>query len=258
MSAIFVKIELTNYGLKLIENYNNMYPNNKYTKMQKSLYDSEASKWSLTNKEPVVGSFDAHDAWEDYDTFLFADINTSGKIALDFGCGPGRNIVKFNSRFKRIDGVDISQVNLDKALIWLKENNVSTPILKMNNGVDVSCIDTDNYYDVIFSTICLQHICVYDIRLSILKDFYRILKPGGSICLQMGYGYSEEKKSVPYYDNFIEASVTNGFCDVRVEDPDHIKNDLHNIGYEKFSYDLRPVGPGDNHAQWIFFRAFKP
>lgn len=28
---------------------------------------------------------------------------------LDFGCGPGRNIVKYNKRFNRIDGVDIAK-----------------------------------------------------------------------------------------------------------------------------------------------------
>lgn len=235
-----------------------MDPNNKYAKMQKDQYDRTAATWSITNREPVVGSFDAHNNWPDYDVYLFKDIETIGKIALDFGCGPGRNIVKFANRFRRIDGVDISQVNLDKAQEWFIHNKLHfTPILKMNSGADMSCIDTDNYYDIVFSTICMQHICVYDIRFALLKDFYRVLKPGGSICIQMGLGYSPSKVAVAYTDNFTDATVTNGFCDVRVDSPDQIKTDLDKIGFTNFSYDIRPVGPGDNHANWIYFRANK-
>ena len=86
-----------------------------YLKMQNDYYDEYASKWSLSFRDPVVGSYDAHNDWSDYDEYLFKDFDTTGMIALDYGCGPGRNLVKFNSRFERIDGVDISDVNLEKA-----------------------------------------------------------------------------------------------------------------------------------------------
>jgi len=72
---------------------------NKYTKMQLDFYNYEASIWSEQNREPVVGSFDAHNNWEDYEN-LFTEIqNQKEKVGLDFACGPGRNIVKYSHRF---------------------------------------------------------------------------------------------------------------------------------------------------------------
>jgi ubiquinone/menaquinone biosynthesis C-methylase UbiE len=228
---------------------------NKYTQMQKSVYEFQAQSWSPDNRDPVVGSFDEHNAWKDYDDFLFKGITTEGKLALDFGCGPGRNIVKFYKIFSKIDGVDISQNNIENAKIWIAQNNIAQPNLYVNNGVDLSVISGDSIYDVIFSTICIQHICVHDIRMSLLKDFYRLLKPGGSICIQMGFG--ARINSSGYYDNNYEAIGTNSWCDTRVEDPKQLETDLVNIGYNNFNYDIRPVGPGDKHQNWIFFRASK-
>lgn len=233
-----------------------MDPKNKYTAMQQNQYDQEASHWSLEWRDPVVGSFDLHNNWKDYDEFLFKSIDTTDKIALDFGCGPGRNIVKFANRFSRIDGADISQVNLDKAVVWFEFNKLSMiPNLFKNNGIDLSEINT-NTYDVVFSTICMQHICVYDIRFALLSEFYRVLQPGGWVAIQMGFGQREN--SVGYYDNNYDADGTNSACDTRVESPDNLKLDLEKIGFIDFEYDIRPVGPGDKHSGWIFFRARKP
>ena len=44
---------------------------NKYTDMQKIHYEAEAAKWSLDNRDPVVGGFDQHNAWPDYDEYIF-------------------------------------------------------------------------------------------------------------------------------------------------------------------------------------------
>ena len=233
-----------------------MDPNNKYTKMQQAQYDKDAVEWSLQNKNPVVGSFEQHNNWSDYDKFLFKSVDTNGKVALDFGCGPGRNIVKFASKFARIDGADISDVNLEKARLWFAANNLqTTPTLYKNNGVDLAEVPSE-VYDVVFSTICLQHICVHDIRFSLLNEFYRILKPGGAICIQMGFGPGHIR-TVGYFDNHYDATVTNSGHDTRVDSPDELKGDLEKIGFSNFEYDIRPVGPGDIHGNWIFFRTFK-
>lgn len=228
---------------------------NKYTKMQKNQYDLEAHAWSTENRDPVVGSFDLHNNWKDYDDFLFKNVDTTNKLALDFGCGPGRNIVKFANRFAAIDGVDISEINLHNAKLWCEKSGGPVPNLFQNNGIDLSIINSSKY-DIVFSTICLQHICVYDIRFSFLKEFYRILQPGGHLCCQMGFG-TNHPCTVGYFDNNYDATVTNSGCDTRVEDSKQIEIDLEKIGFKDFSYDIRPVGPGDLHTNWIFFRATK-
>jgi ubiquinone/menaquinone biosynthesis C-methylase UbiE len=228
---------------------------NKYVQMQLNAYNNMASEWSIDYREPVVGSYDAHNEWKDYELLFEGLRNNQDKIALDFACGPGRNIVKYSSLFKRIDGVDISPINIENAKKNIAHNNIELPNLYVNNGVDLSQIPTENY-DLVISTIALQHICVYDIRKNIFNEIYRVLKIGGIFSAQMGYG-SPSPSTVGYYENYYDAIETNGECDVCVENADQIKQDLDSIGFKKFSYKITQVGPGDSHPNWIFFNVQK-
>jgi len=176
-----------------------MRPEEKYTKMQLDWYNEKAKDWSVDNRDPVVGLYEKHNAHEDYGIYLFKDKETSGKVCLDFGCGPGRNIDQFGDRFERMDGVDICPTLIQKAREWLPPD----PKLYVCNGRDLSVIDSD-VYDFVMSTICLQHIAVHEIRCHYFEEFLRVLKPGGWICLQMGFGVKPSGHVVSYYDNFYD------------------------------------------------------
>jgi ubiquinone/menaquinone biosynthesis C-methylase UbiE len=230
---------------------------NKYTIMQKKFYKWNSESWNINNRDPVVGSFDNHNNWEDYE-FLFKDIeNCENKTVLDFGCGPGRNLVKYSNKFNRIDGTDIAETNLEKAITWIEYNNIKKENhnLILCNGIDLNRIG-DETYDIVMSTICMQHICVYDIRFNYLKEFYRVLKNDGYVTIQMGYGIPTSD-TVDYYDNYYEATGTNGGCDTSISDYKQIEKDLLSIGFKNFKYYIRPTGPGDRHPNWIFFNAQK-
>ena len=227
---------------------------NKYTEMQTNYYEQQASLWTVENRDPVVGSFDAHNDHQDYE-LLFKDLNVGNMIALDFGCGPGRNLVKYQHRFKRLDGVDLSAKNLENAKMWCNINHITQYKLYQCNGVDLSNISNEEY-DFIMSTITLQHICVHEIRYGYFKEFFRVLRPGGWIGMQMGAGTNNT--AVDYFVNHYDAISTNSAWDTRVDNVDFLRKDIESIGFTNFRYELRGPGPGDYYHQfWIYFQAHK-
>jgi SAM-dependent methyltransferase len=227
----------------------------KYLNMQRSAYDREAVAWTPERPDPVVGSYHAHNNFPDYE-FLFDGLKTEGKIALEYGCGPGRNIVKYSSRFKRIDGVDIGAVNLQKAKLNLERNGVTNYQLFLCDGASIPT--KDKQYDFVFSVICLQHICVHVIRFSIMLEAYRVLKKNGWFTFQMGYGGKVNGAPwAKYFDNVFDAPDTNSAYDVSITNTDDLKSDLEQIGFRNFSYRLGVTGPGDAHGNWIWVRAQK-
>jgi SAM-dependent methyltransferase len=234
-----------------------------YMRMQKRYYlrnarNSTVEPGNLVD-DKVVGSWQKHDDWEDYELFLMRYVPKNSKlIALDFGCGPGRNIRKWSSWFARIDGADISKTNIANAKVFL-ENQLAPgkePLFFETSGVDCGKA-ASNYYDFVFSTICLQHICSHTIRFQILSDIYRILKPGGRISIQMGFG-SPSPMTVGYFEDNYGAPSTNRKCDTEVSDPSQPSGDFKKIGFENFEHWIRPVGPGDLHPNWIYITATKP
>lgn len=230
---------------------------NKYLRMQNANYNRDASAWSLRNKDAVVagpGGYDLHNKFADYDEYLFPKIDTSNMVALEYGCGPGRNLIKFNKKFKRIDGVDIAEINLMNARTNLADSGIEDYNLFLTSGDNVPTLNES--YDIVFSVICLQHICVHEIRMKIMTDIYRVLKPEGYFCFQMGFG-KERLNSVSYYDNFYDSPVTNGLMDTRVEEESYLLKDLESIGYKNVKYEIRPVGPHDLHPNWIWVQAQK-
>jgi ubiquinone/menaquinone biosynthesis C-methylase UbiE len=237
---------------------NKISEDNKYTKMQSNFYENAASTGDGVTVDNVVGSFEGHNMWGDYE-FLFTRIKNAdfrSLKVLDFGCGPGRNLVKYKDKFSQIDGVDISKNNLKNAASYLSKNNIESYNLYHCNGVDPSNIPP-NSYDIVMSTVTLQHICVHEIRYNYFKEFYRVLKPGGCIAIQMGCGVPSPS-TVPYHDNYYEAPGTNRSSDCAVRHPQELKNDIDSIGFQQFSYIIAPVGPGDVHPFWIYFNAQKP
>ena len=99
------------------------------------------------------------------------------------------------------------------------------------NGIELDTNDNDSY-DLVYSTITMQHIPVYDIRLNYLREFYRVLRAGGWVSIQMCFGIPKSP-SVSYYENAYDAKGTNGECDVMISDVSQIKDDLELVGFSK-------------------------
>jgi len=229
----------------------------KYLDMQLAYYDEFGKKWSLVEKDPVVGSYEKHNSWPHWEKLLFRDIETKKMLALEYGCGPGRNLIKFNNLFERIDGTDISKELLDKAKLNLDSRSLYNEKVKLIHGSGDDIPVENNQYDLVFSTICLQHIACYDIRLNIFKEIYRVLKPEGFFSFQMGFGRKNRKNSCGYYENVIDAKKTNSGLDVRIEQESYIKDDL-TIKLNFKNYQSIIVEPNcDTHEKWIFIMVQK-
>ena len=235
----------------------------RYLEMERAFYADLVARSNFATdaftrtdrSELVVGSYVHHEGM-DYERWLLSGVGVRrGALALEYGCGPGRMVLRLAPQFARIDGVDISQQVLDVAQRRCA-TLTSPPRLFLTDGQSVPDT-TEGGYDVAYSVICLQHICVYSVRARILEGLFRALKPGGLLTFQMGYGPGHPRM-VDYFEDFVDAPGTNGVADVGVLHPGEIAGDLARIGFTHSAYALTPTGPGDTHGAWIFVRALKP
>ena len=92
-------------------------------------------------------------------------------------------------------------------------------------------------------------------RIVFMNELYRVMKPGGLLSIQMGYGEGYGKAG--YYENHYDVESTSSFHDTLVTSPDQIRGDLERIGFVDFGYAIRPAFD-DGHPHWIFAKAHKP
>ncbi|SRR6266481_17182 len=99
--------------------------------------------------------------------------------ALEFGCGAGRFLRRFEPRFKDVWGVDASQTMIDLA-------RVHNPRCKfhLNNRADLRFFP-DRHFDLVYSFLVLQHLPDRALICQYLKEFMRVLRPGGLAAFQI-------------------------------------------------------------------------
>lgn len=242
-------------------------PLERYKHMQKTTY--EQPQWS---PEEIVGAYDWHETvpFETLLLYRMGDVrfplfdSTKELRALDFGCGPGRMVLRMAKLFRQVDGADISA-----RLVEFAKAKCPDSEFFVTNGDDLGGAP-ENAYDFIFSTIALQHIAVHDIRAKIFRAMERCLRPGGQISLQFCFNHlfpmskvmrkhfdgrllwlGPETDHARWTENRTDATVTNGCCDVGIgkDDLPLIKQEFSELfdDVEFWFYDFahhRPVGPG--------------
>jgi SAM-dependent methyltransferase len=110
-----------------------------------------------------------------------------GKVVLDYGCGPGNDIVGFAtlSRPARLIAADVSRPSLDEAAERLSLHGGRAEFIKMSDE-NARIPLPDASVDLVHCSGVLM--CVRD-DLATLREFRRILKPGGAAQL-MVYNYN--------------------------------------------------------------------
>ena len=103
--------------------------------------------------------------------YLNKDMNV-----LDYGCGPGWYAKASSKYCNQVHGVDVSC----GAIACAKEINNAVNIVYHVLGKEGLSIISPESIDFIYSIAVIQHV-TDDIFVSILDNFYKILKPGGKV-----------------------------------------------------------------------------
>jgi SAM-dependent methyltransferase len=105
-------------------------------------------------------------------------LRSEWKDALDFGCGLGRVTSALQEYVPHCAGIDISE----KMLAQARSLHPQCEFV-LNKADDLAFPDCS--YDLVFSLIALQHLGSQKIVLSYLREFARVLRPGGLLAFQL-------------------------------------------------------------------------
>ncbi|HEY6250751.1 MAG TPA: class I SAM-dependent methyltransferase [Candidatus Angelobacter sp.] len=114
-----------------------------------------------------------------FSTASLLGLPKSNERALEFGCGAGRFLPYFEKRFREVWGLDVSPSMIDLA----KSHNPRCKFL-LNTAEDLGFFPA-NHFDLVYSFLVLQHLPNRFLIARYLKDFIRVLKPGGLAVFQI-------------------------------------------------------------------------
>lgn len=107
-----------------------------------------------------------------------------GKYLLEVGCGVGIDLVRFARHGAVATGVDLAEVAVGLARKNAELNNVTTTIQAMDGE---HLVFSDRTFDVVYAHGVLQY--TKDPS-KMIREIYRVLKPGGEAILMVYNGYS--------------------------------------------------------------------
>lgn len=263
---------------RVVDGYNyNLYSVNEYADQMISYAQMSKRFMNKPMRSPldIVGNYEWHEAFP-YEDGLFFDndgkplVKFEDAVVADFGCGPGRMVNRARKLFKQTDGIDISEYAIEHAR---QEYPGST--FYVASGIDVGGAP-ENTYDIVFSTIAIQHIPCKTIRENIFKGIHNILKPGGHMSIQVAYHptrtagvWSPDTEHASYDSDFWNAKATNGHADMVINQNDlpTLKADLEkiftNVQFKFINVDQKYANLGGHyHApywaqDWLFIQAQK-
>ena len=139
-----------------------------------------------------------------------------GQILLDYGCGPGNDLVGFlvHTGAKKVIGIDISAKALEIATRRLALHQIEPERIELIRTVDSNpeIALADGSIDYIYCEGVLHHTTYPE---TILREFYRILKPMGQACIMV---YNRHSLWLHLHTAYIKMILENAFQSLRLED----------------------------------------
>ncbi len=151
-------------------------------------------------------------AWRNAQYFPYIDLmpvhGQAGKVVLDYGCGPGNDLVGFGhfSKPARLIGADISKASLSESYARLKLHGIQADLIQIREENQKLPFE-DGTVDYVHSSGVVHHARNPEL---VLREFRRILRPNGA-CRIMVYNYNSiwVHLYVAFIKKFREGLYTN-------------------------------------------------
>lgn len=104
-----------------------------------------------------------------------------GGVCVEVGCGPGRMTGELAGRFDRVVALDVSPAMVERARGAVDAQNVEFRVVPGDRLAGVP----DESADVIVCYLVLQHLPRRSLVGDYLREFARVLKPGGEAFVQL-------------------------------------------------------------------------
>ncbi|SDT48291.1 Ubiquinone/menaquinone biosynthesis C-methylase UbiE [Paenibacillaceae bacterium GAS479] len=137
--------------------------------------------------------------------FLLGQLPRDGQI-LDVGCGAGRIAIYLAEKGYQVIGTDVSEQLLNVAKEHSMQNNQPIKFIQ-NEGVQLPFKDAE--FDVVIGFKVLCYIPTRELRAEALREYSRVLKPGGT-CILTQYIVPEEAME-DARDEYFEANPAASF-----------------------------------------------
>ena len=125
----------------------------------------------------IIADHFSQTRYRDWPEFaVFKKYIKSGDKVLDAGCGNGRLFDYLKELKVEYQGIDISP-----KLIATAQNKYPKTKFKVADILSLPFID--QLFDVLVSIATLHHVPSTEYREQVIKDFYRVLKPGGYLLI---------------------------------------------------------------------------
>ncbi len=149
-----------------------------------------------------------HNAYYDRPNTLSLIGDVKGKTILDAACGPGKYAELLLAQGAAVTGFDIST----QMVRYAKERNPKAGIFFVHDLEDpLTMLDTGTF-DTVVCALAMHYIQDWN---ATIKEFYRVLKPGGELVISIEHPFFEYHyfASEHYFDTEAVKCTWNGFGD---------------------------------------------
>jgi len=123
---------------------------------------------------------------------------------IDFGCGPGLYTTRLSEQGAKVTGIDFSKRSIEYARKTAQKRNLEIDYVLQN----YLTYETDKRFDLITMIMCDYCALSLNQRKELLQKFYSLLKPDGSVLLDVYSfkSFNQKEESATY-----ELNQLNGF-----------------------------------------------